>query len=107
MLTVSVLAERGHRRSNGGTAFMLAFADLRGMLKAVRRARAGCYMASARLDPARRCGPPPMPVRLCFDSDKALEGDARLGLFGPERGPAGAISATTEKVSRIRERPNR
>jgi hypothetical protein len=36
-----------------------------------------------------------MPVRLGFDSDKALESEARPGLSEPMRGPTGAISAKT------------
>jgi len=48
-----------------------------------------------------------MPVRLGFDSDKALEGDAHLRLSDPKRGPAGAIGAKPEAVSPIRERPGR
>jgi len=47
-----------------------------------------------------------MPVGLGFDSDKALEGDAHIRLSETKRGPAGAIDAKPEAVSRIRERPN-
>src|SRR6516164_10735861 len=58
-LTVRVLADGGRRRSRalrGGTAFMLASAGVRRRLKAIRRARPGCYVVAADPDHPCECG---------------------------------------------------
>src|SRR6516165_2306515 len=86
MLTVSVRADGGRSRAKafrGGTAFMLASAGLRRRLKAIRRARAGCYVVPAGPDHPREWELLLMPILPCFDSDKALEDSLGLPLFGP------------------------